>query len=137
MIVIAGDEIEETADVAHHVHGRQHQDAAGRFGHHGPRALRPALREDRTPRSVRLLPLHRPLRQGNLSNLSQGSAKKKKKKKKNGPRAALEYIHRVDKFGPRAAGIYTCGPRAELNPVFKWDSCGPRANFFLSILDLT
>ena len=34
-----GDEEQKATDVTHHVHGRQHQDAAGRLGDHGQRAL--------------------------------------------------------------------------------------------------
>ena len=60
----AGDQVEEAADAAHHLHGRHHQDAPRRLGDDGARALQPAQRQDRPQGPVRLLPLHRPLRQG-------------------------------------------------------------------------
>ena len=58
----AGHQIEEAAHVAHHVHGRQYQDVAGRFGYDGPRIVRPTGGQDRTEGSIWILPVHRPVR---------------------------------------------------------------------------
>ena len=70
--VWSGHQVQETPAVAHHLHGRKHQDPFGRLSHHGPRVVPAAVGQDWSAWPVWFLPLHRPVWQGQCHG-GQGS----------------------------------------------------------------
>jgi len=57
----ASDQVQEAFDAADHVHGRQHQDVAGRLGDNCQGALSAVVRADWLEGPVRLFTLYRSL----------------------------------------------------------------------------
>lgn len=60
----AGNQVQEAAHLADNFHGRKHEDSAGRLGDDCQRTLPAVVEQDRARRPVRVLAVHRTVRQG-------------------------------------------------------------------------